>query len=56
MSVARIGEMQAKAGFTEELREFLLSILLGIEGLQGFESVRHYQSQDDPSKFMMIEV
>ena len=56
MSVARIGEVQAKAGLIHELREFLISIMPGIKASVGCESVQLYQSQDDPSKFMMIEV
>ena len=56
MSIYRIGEMQAKEGLTEELREFLSSIMPGIHSSAGCESVQLYQSQDDPSKFMMIEI
>jgi quinol monooxygenase YgiN len=56
MSIARIGEVQAKEGLINELREFLLSIIPGIKSSQGCKSVQLYQSQDDPSKFMMIEV
>lgn len=56
MSVYRIGEVQAKEGSHEDLREFLLSIVPMIEAAQGCESVQLYQSQDDPSKFMIVEV
>lgn len=56
MSVYRIGEVQAKDGLTEDLREFLLSIMPVIESSEGCESVQLYQRQDDPSKFTMIEV
>jgi quinol monooxygenase YgiN len=56
MSISRIGEVQAKPELIEELREFLLSILPGIRSSEGCESVHLYQSADDPSKFMMIEV
>ncbi|HEY3474383.1 MAG TPA: antibiotic biosynthesis monooxygenase family protein [Anaerolineales bacterium] len=56
MSVYRIGEVQAKDGLTEDLREFLLSIMPLIESSEGCESVQLYQRQDDPSKFTMIEV
>lgn len=56
MRVARIGEVQAKEGMIDQLREFLLSIMPGIKSSQGCESVQLYQSQDDPSKFMMVEV
>jgi quinol monooxygenase YgiN len=56
MAIARIGEVQAKEELTEELREFLISIMPGIKSSEGCESVQLYQSQEEPSKFMMIEV
>jgi heme oxygenase (mycobilin-producing) len=56
MSVARIGEVQAKEGLTEDLREFLIWIMPIIKSSEGCESVQLYQSQDDPTKFMMTEV
>ena len=55
MGVFRIGEFQAKPQMTEGLREFLLSILPLIKSSAGCESVQLSQSQDDPSKFIMIE-
>ena len=56
MTVARIGEVQAKEGLIDELREFLISIMPGIKSSEGCESVQLYQRQDDPSTFVMIEV
>jgi quinol monooxygenase YgiN len=56
MSVARIGETQAKSETTGALRDFLLSIMPGIKSSQGCESITLYQSQDDPTKFTMIEI
>lgn len=56
MNVSRIGEVQAKPELTENLRAFLLSILPMIKSSEGCESVQLYQSQDDPSKFIVIEV
>lgn len=56
MSVSRIGQMQAKPDQVEQMREFLLSIMPGIKNSSGCESVQLYQSQDDPSNFIMIEV
>jgi quinol monooxygenase YgiN len=56
MSVARIGDVQAREGLVAELKEFLISIMPGIKSSEGCDSVQLYQSQDDPSKFMMIEV
>ncbi|HLO29029.1 MAG TPA: antibiotic biosynthesis monooxygenase [Anaerolineales bacterium] len=56
MTVARIGETQAKPELTEALRDFLLSIMPGIRSSHGCESVALYQSQNDPTKFTMIEI
>jgi quinol monooxygenase YgiN len=56
MSVRRIGETQAKEGSNESLRDFLISIMPMIKSAEGCASVELYQSQDDPSKFLMIEV
>lgn len=56
MSISRIGEVQAKEGLADELREFLISIMPGIMASEGCESVQLYQSQDEPYRFMMIEV
>jgi quinol monooxygenase YgiN len=56
MSVARIGETQAKPETSEALRDFLISIMPGIKSSQGCESITLYQSQDDPTKFTMLEV
>lgn len=55
MSISRIGEFQAKPEDTEVLSAFLLSIMPIIKASQGCESVALYQSQDDPTKFTMIE-
>jgi quinol monooxygenase YgiN len=54
MSISRIGEVQAKEGLTDELRNFLISILPDIKSSEGCESVQLYQSAEDPSKFMLI--
>jgi len=56
MTVTRIGEVQAKPELTEALRDFLLSIMPMIKSSEGCESVQLYQSQEDPTKFTMIEV
>lgn len=56
MSVARIGETQAKEGSVNELREFLKSIIPIIKSSDGCEAVHLYQSESDPSRFLMIEV
>ena len=56
MSVIRMGEIQAKEGLTNELRDFLLSIMPGMLASAGCEGCQLLQSQDDPTKFTMIEV
>lgn len=56
MSIARIGETQAKPELTESLRDLLVSIMPTIKSSRGCESVTLYQSQADPTKFTMIEV
>ena len=56
MTITRIGEVQAKPEFTEDLREFLISIMSMIKSSEGCESVQLYQSQVEQTKFLMIEV
>ena len=56
MSIYRVGEVHANEGMDEALRDFLISIMSGIEASEGCETVHLYQSHDDPSAFMMIEV
>ena len=56
MSIARIGETQAKPETVEALGDFLLSIMPGIKSSEGCESVTLYQSESDPTKFTMIEI
>jgi len=56
MSVTRIGETKAKPETTGALRDFLISILPTIKSSPGCESVTLYQSHDDPTKFIVIEV
>lgn len=56
MSITRIGETQAKPELTEALRDFLISIMPMIKSSEGCESVQLYQSQDDPTRFIMIEI
>jgi len=56
MSISRIGEIQAKPELTGDLRDFLISIMPIIKSSEGCESVQLYQSQDDATKFIVIEV
>ena len=56
MSVKRIGEVQAKEGRIDDLREFMVSILPLIRGSEGCLSCELLQNEADASKFLMIEV
>jgi heme oxygenase (mycobilin-producing) len=56
MSVKRIGEVQAKEGRIDDLREFMKSILPLIRGSEGCLSCELLQNQADTSKFLMVEV
>ena len=56
MSIYRIGETQAKPESVNALRDFLLSITPGIKDSPGCEVVYLLQRQDDPTKFIMIEI
>lgn len=55
MSVYRIGEIRAKQGSIEAMREFLLSIVPEIQASAGCEAVQLFQSEEDPARFLMIE-
>jgi quinol monooxygenase YgiN len=56
MSVFRIGEVQAKEETVQDLQEFMISIMPLIKGSEGCQSCQFYQSQDNPTRFTMIEV
>ena len=56
MSVIRLGEMQAAQGKADELGDFLRSIVPIITGSEGCVSCQLLLNQDDPTKFVMMEV
>ena len=56
MSVTRIGEVQAKPELTEALGDFLISIMPMIRSSRGCEAVTLYQSYDDPTRFIIMEI
>lgn len=56
MIITRIGEVQAKPELTETLRDFLISIMPMIKSSVGCESVTLYQSNDDPTRFIITEI
>lgn len=57
MSITFIGYSQAKPEEVESLRHFLLTIVLpAVRGSEGNESCQMWQSQDDPTQFVVMEV
>ncbi len=56
MSIARIGNFTANPGQIEELKNFLDSIIPMIKSAQGCKSAQLYQSQEDPNRFIMVEI
>ena len=56
MSVTRINEFRARAGKTDELRDFLASIVPGIASADGCQSCRLLQSDGDLARFVVVEV
>jgi quinol monooxygenase YgiN len=56
MSVTRIGHFQAKPDKAEALRAQFESILQQVRASTGCESAHLLQSQEDPTRFVVIEV
>jgi len=57
MSIAYVGQSQAKSGESDKLRDFLLSVVLpAVRSSSGCESCLMLQSEDDPTRFIGIEV
>lgn len=57
MSITYIGQSQAKEGEVEALRDFLASVVApAVLASEGCESCQVLQSQEDPTKFVVIEV
>ena len=57
MSIAYIGQSQAKPDAVEDLRNFLTSLVApAITSSEGCESYHLFQSQENPSQFIGIEV
>jgi len=56
MTVYRIGEVRAKEEAIEELREFMISIMPLIKNSAGCIACQFYQSHDEPTRFIMVEV
>ena len=56
MSIARIGQFQAKPETIHALREFMLSIMPLIKDSAGCVSCELFQSQADATQFTMVEI
>ena len=57
MSVIYIGQSQAKPDTIEEMSHLLSSVVIpAVNSSAGCESCRFYQSEDDPTRFIGIEV
>ena len=56
MSVTRVGEFQARAGQAEALRAQIHAFVPLIQASPGCQSCLALQSQDDPARFVIIEV
>jgi quinol monooxygenase YgiN len=57
MSIVRMGEVQAHPGQEDALRDFLLTAVApNIEASPGCEACQVLQHQDEPTRFVIIEV
>ncbi len=56
MSITRINEFQAQEGKGEALRDLIESFVPMIESSDGCQSCQVLQSQEDPTRIVVIEV
>jgi quinol monooxygenase YgiN len=57
MSITYLGYSQAKPDEIDALRDFLLTVVLpAVQNSEGNESCQMWQSQDDPTQFVVMEV
>jgi quinol monooxygenase YgiN len=56
MSVTRINDFRAKEGKADALRALLTQVIPSIASLKGCLSCKLLQSQDSPSRFVVLEV
>ena len=57
MSITYLGYSQAKPDEIGALRDFLLTVVLpAVQNSEGNESCQMWQSQDDPTQFVVMEV
>ena len=55
MTITRVNEIQAREGCSEQLRDYLQSILPEIEASEGCLYAHLLQGHDDPDRFLLIE-
>ena len=56
MSITRINEFQAQEGKGEALRDLIQSFVPMIESSDGCQSCQLLQSQEDPTRIVVIEI
>ena len=56
MNVTRINDFRAKEGKADALRALLMQVIPSIASLKGCLSCKLLQSQDTPSRFVVLEV
>ena len=56
MSVTRINDFRAKEGKADALRALLAQVIPGIASSRGCVSCKLLQSQDNPARFVVLEV
>ncbi len=57
MSIAYIGHSQAKPDEVEGFRKLISSLVMpAVRGSEGCASCQFFQSEDDPTKFVGIEI
>jgi quinol monooxygenase YgiN len=57
MPIAFIGESKSKPESAEALRELLLTVVApALQAAEGCHSYQVFQSQDDPTKFIGVEI
>jgi hypothetical protein len=57
MSVVRVGECRAKEGQAVSVAEFVQSVIVaGVKASPGCQDCYAWQSQDDPARFMIVEL
>lgn len=55
MTITRVNEFEAREGCSDELRQYLETILPEIEGSEGCLYAHLLQGHDNPQRFLIIE-